>query len=250
MMQTRIQQKSLKLLTGAGVLLFALGFCLPVFSQNTAAPESKVTPAGDEMQIVYTLTVPAAGDPARIDEGLAEKTKEIVLGARNLWAQTYPVESVAAAEKLLGIDLLFRDPGEGYAPHPDKGDTLRVQADTEGRITGTTYTGYRTYQGYGVTLVAETLWEGSAPLERKYTFPFSQKQYTIEEIPFTMPWGQEVTAYEVMDKAGGLAGQYLMFSREATNYLVYLIPFAEEAQAAGTEGRAIGAVLRDWVGEA
>ena len=56
----------------------------------------------------------------------------------------------------------------------------------------------------------------------EYIFPFSQSQYTVKEIPFIMSSGEKATIYEVLDKKGNIAGQYVMFNKDATNYLLIL----------------------------
>lgn len=213
-----------------GTLVVFFCFSFTVFSQNNATSESKVDLAGDEIQIVYAFDVPVVQDTSQMDDALLEKTREIVFTQKNSWAQTYPVESVQEAEDLLGIDFLLKEQVEGYEPNPNKKDTVRVQAATAEKIADTTYTCYRAYNGYSVTVVAETIWDGSPSAHKEYIFPFSQKQYTVKEVPFTMASGQNVTMYEVFDKEGTLAGQYVMFNKDATNYLVYLIPYAQGGQ--------------------
>lgn len=235
-----------KLLTGAAVLLLTFCFSLTAFSQPDAPRQSRVERSGDEVQIVYTFALPGTEDPSRIDGGLVEQTRKTVLREKNSWPQSHPVENVGAAEQLLGVDLLLEEPDTGYEAVPDRSDTLRVAATATGEIAGTTYTGYRTYGGYGVTMVAETNWDTGVSPYKEYRFPFDGKKYTVEEIPLTMPSGGTVTAYEVLDEAGALAGQYAMFEQDATAYLLYLIPFGQE-KAPANGGTAIQTVLRDWV---
>lgn len=241
-----LSQRSRKLLTGMAVLLLTFCFCLTAFSQTDAPQQSRVERSGDDLRIVYTFALPQTADSSRIDGGLVEQTRETVLEEKNRWAQSYPVESVGAAEELLGVDFLFEEPRAGYEVIPGRGDSLCVQPTATGKITGTSYTGYRTYGGYGVTLVAETIWDGSPSGDKEYSFPFDGEKYTVEEIPLAMPSGRTVTAYAVTDQEGAIAGQYAMFHEGATAYLVYLLPYGQQP-AEETPGSAIQAVLRDWV---
>lgn len=231
-------------------------FCLQVldsleptttaFSQNNTSSESKVELAGDKIQIVYTFDAPTVADTSQMDEALLEKTREIVFEEGNAWAQTYPVGSVQEAETLLGIDFLIHEPIEEYEPNPNKEDTVCVQATATGKIASTTYTCHRTYNGYSVTFVADTVWDGSASGYKEYAFPFSQNQYTVKDVSFTMPSGKSVTIYEVLDQKGAIAGQYVMFHKDATNYLLYLIPYAKAEQPAEEkQGGAMKALLND-----
>lgn len=241
----KLPRCSRKLLAGTAVLLFSLCFSLTAFSQTDAPQESRVERSGDELQIVYAFDLPGTEDSSRIDDTLLEKTRETVLHEKNSWPQSYPVESVGAAEELLGIDFLIGEPEAGYASIPGRSDTLRVQATAAGKIAGTTYTVYRTYEGYGVTIVADTIWDGSVSRQKKYSFPFDRDRYTVEEIPLEMPSGGTVTAYAVTDQEGAIAGQYAMFHQGATTYLVYLLPYGQPP-AEETPGSTIQAVLRDW----
>lgn len=137
---------------------------------------------------------------------------------------------------------------EKYAFNPNKKDTLSVQATESGKIANTTYTCYRTYNGYGVTIVADTIWDGSSLNHKEYIFPFSQSQYTVKEIPFIMSSGEKATIYEVLDKKGNIAGQYVMFNKDATNYLLYLIPYTQVEQTKEErQGSAIKKLLNDLI---
>lgn len=112
------------------------------------------------------------------------KTHKIIFDEENSWAQTYSVESIQAAENLLGIDFLISRNIEKYAFNPNKKDTLSVQATESGKIANTTYTCYRTYNGYGVTIVADTIW-GWKFLEsqRIYFSIFSKSIYSKRKSP-------------------------------------------------------------------
>lgn len=243
-----IQQRFLKLLFGMLALLFLFYFSFTAFSQNNASTESKVELAGNEIQIIYTFDLPVAEDTSQMDAALLEKTRDIVFKEKNDWMQTYPVENVQEAEDLLGIDFLINEQIEKYEPNPNRKDTIRVQATTTGKVMNTSYTCYRVYNGYSVTIVADTVWDGSSSNHKEYIFPFPQNQYTVREVPFTMTSGKIVTIYEVLDKEGNIAGQYAMFNKDATSYLLYSIPYAQGKQATEEKtGNIMETLLKDLI---
>ncbi len=246
--RTGFTKSILNLLIGLSVLFFSFCFSFTVFSQNNASPESKVELADGKIQIVYTFDVPTVADTSQMDTALLEKTREIVFKERNSWAQTYPVESVQAAENLLGIDFSIKEQVEESAPNPNRNDTICVQAASSGKIANTTYTCYRTYNGYSVTIVADTAWDGSPTNHKEYAFPFSPNQYTVKEVPFTTPSGKSVAIYEVLNKTGDIAGQYVMFNKGATNYLLYLMPCAQSKLTTAAEpGSSMETALHDLI---
>lgn len=241
-------QRGLKILGVISVTFFLFAFSLTAFSQDSTPSESKVELADGKIRIVYAFDAPVVASTSQMDDTLLAKTHKIIFDEENSWAQTYSVESIQAAENLLGIDFLISRNIEKYAFNPNKKDTLSVQATESGKIANTTYTCYRTYNGYGVTIVADTIWDGSSLNHKEYIFPFSQSQYTVKEIPFIMSSGEKASIYEVLDKKGNIAGQYVMFNKDATNYLLYLIPYTQVEQTKEErQGSAIKKLLNDLI---
>lgn len=169
-------QRGLKILGVISVTFFLFAFSLTAFSQDSTPSESKVELADGKIRIVYAFDAPVVASTSQMDDTLLAKTHKIIFDEENSWAQTYSVESIQAAENLLGIDFLISRNIEKYAFNPNKKDTLSVQATESGKIANTTYTCYRTYNGYGVTIVADTIWDGSSLNHKEYIFPFSQSQ--------------------------------------------------------------------------
>ena len=61
-------------------------------------------------------------------------------------------------------------------------------------------------------------------------------------------YGEKATIYEVLDKKGNIAGQYVMFNKDATNYLLYLIPYTQVEQTKEErQGSAIKKLLNDLI---
>ena len=174
---------ALKVAVGHSFFLFA--FSLTAFSQDSTPSESKVELADGKIRIVYAFDAPVVASTSQMDDTLLAKTHKIIFDEENSWAQTYSVESIQAAENLLGIDFLISRNIEKYAFNPNKKDTLSVQATKSGKIANTTYTCYRTYNGYGVTIVADTIWDGSSLNHKEYIFPF----LSALESPNPFMWG-------------------------------------------------------------
>lgn len=117
-------QRGLKILGVISVTFFLFAFSLTAFSQDSTPSESKVELADGKIRIVYAFDAPVVASTSQMDDTLLAKTHKIIFDEENSWAQTYSVESIQAAENLLGIDFLISRNIEKYAFNPNKKDTL------------------------------------------------------------------------------------------------------------------------------
>ncbi len=100
-------QRGLKILGVISVTFFLFAFSLTAFSQDSTPSESKVELADGKIRIVYAFDAPVVASTSQMDDTLLAKTHKIIFDEENSWAQTYSVESIQAAENLLGIDFLI-----------------------------------------------------------------------------------------------------------------------------------------------
>ena len=103
-------QRGLKILGVISVTFFLFAFSLTAFSQDSTPSESKVELADGKIRIVYAFDAPVVASTSQMDDTLLAKTHKIIFDEENSWAQTYSVESIQAAENLLGMkktNLIF-----------------------------------------------------------------------------------------------------------------------------------------------